>query len=244
MYRLRALILSRRFTASRPDPTRPRYEDPSQNVFRSEKRFKEERTRDLKTGDNKRLLPLKTLVPEEYRGARYYTDREMEFVDPKNSKMRLFGGPYSLFFPHKDGRIECEGDRVPCNYSIKRSLHHGDPLVIDPMFKDQSRYGQAKRNPNSNPNKADQIRRLYIKVVGSVFFLLLSWRYGLAQIMGYDGIWAMNFTQAGYGTNQTLFILGISWSIVLAFLFPMTHVVFAIRSRVLTLLSRIFDRRI
>ena len=101
MFRL-GIILSRRTSSStRPDPNRPRYVDPNQNVFRSEQKFKEERTRELKTGDKKRLLPLKTLVPEEYRGARYYTDREMEFVDPKNSKMRLFGGPYSLFFPHK-----------------------------------------------------------------------------------------------------------------------------------------------
>ena len=101
MYRLRVISRRTNFGTARPDPNRPRYADPGQNTFRSEKQFKEERTKELKTGDKKRLLPLKTLVPEEYRGARYYTDREMEFVDPKNSKMRLFGGPYSLFFPHK-----------------------------------------------------------------------------------------------------------------------------------------------
>ena len=101
MYRLRVISRRTNFGTARPDPNRPRYEDPGQNTFRSEKKFKEERTKELKSGDKKRLLPLKTLVPEEYRGARYYTDREMEFVDPKNSKMRLFGGPYSLFFPHK-----------------------------------------------------------------------------------------------------------------------------------------------
>ena len=111
-------------------------------MFRSPEQYKSERTTELKTGDNKRRIPLKTLVPEEYRGARYYSDREMEFVDPQNALKRPFRGPYSAFFPHRDGRMECEGDRVPCNYSIKNSLYSNAPLIIEKGFMDQS--GQAK----------------------------------------------------------------------------------------------------
>jgi len=66
----------------------------------------------------------------------------MEFVDPQNALKRPFRGPYSAFFPHRDGRMECEGDRVPCNYSIKNSLYSNAPLIIEKGFMDQS--GQAK----------------------------------------------------------------------------------------------------
>ena len=69
-------------------------------------------------------VEFQTLVPEEYRGARYYTDREFEYVDQKNAKPKLFMGPYSIFFPHRDGRIECEGDRVPCNRVIHNAYHY------------------------------------------------------------------------------------------------------------------------
>merc|ERR1712062_619555 len=127
-----------------------RYFDEKQTVFRSQHEVKTQRTAELKTGDNKRRIPLKTLVPEEYRGARYYSDREMEFVDPYNALKRPFKGPYSAFFPHRDGRMECEGDRVPCNNSIKHSLCTNAPLLLEDGFVDQSKFGKYRRSPSRN----------------------------------------------------------------------------------------------
>ena len=47
-----------------PDPTRPRVEDPGQNIGRSYQQFKEEKRQILMSGDQKRKIPLKALVPE------------------------------------------------------------------------------------------------------------------------------------------------------------------------------------
>ena len=52
------------FFGKAPDPTRPRYEDPGQNIGRSYKQFKEEKRQQLLSGDQKRKIPLKALVPE------------------------------------------------------------------------------------------------------------------------------------------------------------------------------------
>lgn len=89
------------YNRAKPDPTRPRYEDPGQNFFKPYKEFREEKREQLLSGDNKRKVPLKALVPEEYRGARYYTDAHMEVVDPKNVKPKVFMGPYSIVLPHR-----------------------------------------------------------------------------------------------------------------------------------------------
>lgn len=154
------LRLSRRLIQTKqPDPTSPRYFDSAQSGYRgqSQAQFRAEQHEKFKMGDKKRSIPLKTLVPEEYRGARYYTDREMEYVDQKNAKPRLFMGPYSIFMPHRDGRIECEGDRVPCNRIVQQSYRHQTPLALEPGFTDQSRYGKFTRDPATNPRHADQI---------------------------------------------------------------------------------------
>ena len=47
-----------------PDPTRPRIEDPGQNVGRSYKQFKEDKREQLLSGDQKRKIPLKAIIPE------------------------------------------------------------------------------------------------------------------------------------------------------------------------------------
>jgi len=128
-----------------PDPSRPRVEDPGQNIGRSYQQFREEKRQFLMSGDHKRKIPMKALVPEEYRGARYYTDVHMEVVEKRNAMPKVFRGPYSLVTPHRDGRMEHPGDRVPCPKSIRDSVEKGAPLLLPEGFEDSSRYKSSTK---------------------------------------------------------------------------------------------------
>ena len=147
-------------------------------------------------------------------------------------------------FYFRDGRIECEGDRVPCNYSIKRSLHYGDPLVMDPMFQDQSRYGKAKRYPSSNPRRNDELRAIYMKVLGLVCLGIVLWRYsGLAQAFGYQGALALDFKADGYTDIERYPILLAIWAGALISVVPLSYGVQATKTRFVRLLTKIFKSR-
>lgn len=147
-----------------------------------------------------------------------------------------------IFF--RDGRIECEGDRVPCNYSIKRSLHYGDPLVIDPMFQDQSRYGKAKRYPSSNPRRNDEMRGIYYKLLGAVLICMTIWKHsGLAQLYGFEGLLAFDLKADGYNDVERYSTMASICIFVFISAVPVSYAVQAIRWRFVRLLSRISNKR-
>ena len=100
----------------------------------------------------------------------------MEVVEKRNAAPKVWRGPYSLMTPHRDGRMEHPGDRVPCAASIQQSFKSGAPLMLPEGFEDASRYALKKRY-RVHPFHRELTRRRYVMTLLAIVLLQVVYRY-------------------------------------------------------------------